>query len=226
VAARRAGGAWRVAAHVVMLAMCAGLMLHVMPGFNNRRLLSSVVLGPGAPPYSQYLNIDKLVAGLFLLVLYAPELLTRDEGWRHRRAFVWRFAVLVAVVIVLALALGYVRWDPKWPAWFPLWAGTLLVFAVMPEEALFRGVIQTWLGRRLGRSRAAEVSSMMIAGALFGIAHSAGGVTYVVLAGVAGIGYGWIFSATRSISAAIAAHTGLNAVHFLLFTYPALALPR
>jgi uncharacterized protein len=225
VAARRTRGAARVAAHVVMLAMCAGLMLHVVPGFANRRILNNVVLGPGAAPYSQYLNVDKLVAGLFLLVLYAPELLTRDEGLRHLRGFAWRFAALVSVVIVLALTLGSVRWDPKWPSWFPLWAAILLVFAVMPEEALFRGVVQTWLTRRLGRSRAAEVSSMTIAGALFGIAHLAGGLTYVVLAGVAGIGYGWIFATTRSISAAIAAHAGLNVVHFLLFTYPALALP-
>jgi membrane protease YdiL (CAAX protease family) len=226
VAARRGRGAARVAAHLVMLAMCAGLMLHVMPGFDNRRVLSDVVLGPGAAPYSQYLNVDKLVAGLFLLALYAPELVTRDEGRRHLRGLAWRFAVLVAVVMVLALALAYVRWDPKWPSWFPLWAVTLLVFAVMPEEALFRGVVQTGLARRLGRTRAAEVSSMVIAGALFGSAHLAGGATYVVLAGIAGIGYGWIFAETRSIFAAIAAHAGLDVVHFLLFTYPALSLPQ
>jgi membrane protease YdiL (CAAX protease family) len=61
-----------------------------------------------------------------------------------------------------------------------------------------------------------------IAGALFGLAHAAGGLWYVVLATAAGIGYGWIFFRTRSLAAAIAAHAGLNTVHFFLFTYPAL----
>jgi membrane protease YdiL (CAAX protease family) len=30
------------------------------------------------------------------------------------------------------------------------------------------------------------------------------------------------FAATRSLAAAIAAHAGLNAVHFLFFSYPAM----
>ena len=60
---------------------------------------------------------------------------------------------------------------------------------------------------------------------LFGVAHLAGGAVYVALAAVAGIGYGWIYASTRSIAAAILAHAGLNTVHFLLFSYPALALP-
>jgi membrane protease YdiL (CAAX protease family) len=62
-----------------------------------------------------------------------------------------------------------------------------------------------------------------VAGSAFGLAHLSGGLVYVVLAAAAGIGYGWIYARTRSIGAAIAAHAGLNTVHFALFTYPALA---
>ena len=47
-------------------------------------------------------------------------------------------------------------------------------------------------------------------------------VVYVILALVSGIGYGWIFASTRSIGAAIAAHTALNTIHFALFSYPSL----
>jgi membrane protease YdiL (CAAX protease family) len=43
-----------------------------------------------------------------------------------------------------------------------------------------------------------------------------------VLATIAGIGYGWIYASTGSIAAAIATHAGLNTLHFLLFSYPAL----
>ena len=53
-----------------------------------------------------------------------------------------------------------------------------------------------------------------------GLAHAAGGWLYVLVASLAGIGYGWIYASTRSIAWAIVAHAGLNAIHFLVFTYP------
>jgi membrane protease YdiL (CAAX protease family) len=56
---------------------------------------------------------------------------------------------------------------------------------------------------------------------LFGLAHIAGGWRYVALATVAGAGYGTVFYRSRRIEASILAHFTLNAVHFLLFTYPA-----
>ena len=45
----------------------------------------------------------------------------------------------------------------------------------------------------------------------------------MLVATLAGIGYGWIYAETRSIGSAILAHAGLNTLHLLLFTYPALA---
>jgi membrane protease YdiL (CAAX protease family) len=81
---------------------------------------------------------------------------------------------------------------------------------------VFRGVAQTWIARRFGN----DTLAMIVAGLLFGVAHIAGGPAYVVLASVAGIGYGWVYASTRSIALAIATHVGVNALHFFLFTYP------
>ena len=61
-----------------------------------------------------------------------------------------------------------------------------------------------------------------VAGVIFGAAHIGGGWTYAGLAAIAGIGYGWIYAATGAIGASILAHTGLNLVHLLFFSYPAL----
>jgi uncharacterized protein len=224
-AARQAAGpGMRVVAHVALLLMCAGLMLHALPGFNNPVVIDRLVLSPGGMPYSKYLNFDKAAAGLFLLGLYAPELVAASGRTGRARAFLWRFAVLVGAIVGLSLAAGFVRWDPKVPASLPLWAWSNLFLTVLPEEALFRGVVQNALERRLGGTRAASAAVVVIAGAFFGLAHAGGGPTYVVLAGVAGVGYGWIYMATRSLAAAALAHVGVNAVHFLFFTYPALAL--
>jgi membrane protease YdiL (CAAX protease family) len=225
LAARHPARWLRGAAHAVMLAVTAGLLLHAVPGFDNPRVLHEQVLTPDAVPYTKYLNYDKGLAGLLLLGLYAPALARGDEGLRHFTGFAWRVTVLIAVVMALSLAVGYVRWEPKLPSWWPVWTWSMVVLTAFAEEMVFRGLLQSWIETWLGGTSRAAVLAVIIAGGLFGLAHAAGGPLYVVLATVAGLGYGWIFSSTRSIGAAIAAHAGLNTVHFFLFTYPALHLP-
>ncbi len=230
VAANRARGPLLTSAtHAIMLTIGAGLFLHAFPGIDNPRVVTDAVLGLDAVPYTKYLNLDKGAAGLFLLGLYAPDRLTSDEGARHVPGLLWRFAVVVFVVMMLTLAFGYVRWDPKLPSWWPLWLWSMVALTALPEEAVFRALAQTWIARGLPglspRMSPAWTSTVatIAAGLLFGLAHFAGGPAYVVLATAAGIGYGWVYASTRSIAAAIATHAGLNAIHFFLFTYPALA---
>jgi CAAX protease family protein len=213
--------ALRIAGHLFVVAIAAGLFLHVLPGFDNPRLVDDVVLSPGAVPYTQYLNVDKGLAGLLLLGVYVPDRVAHDRLPQHVAGLLWRFPLVVIVVITLSLATGYVRWDPKVPSWWPMWLGTMLVLTALPEEAAFRGVIHSWIAGRLGDAK--SVLAIVIGGIAFGVAHVAGGPMDVLVACVAGIGYGWIYAATGSIGAAILAHAGLNTIHVLLFTYPALA---
>jgi uncharacterized protein len=216
---RAAAPRLRFAAHALMLLITGGLMLHVLPGFDNPRVLDRVVLGADAAPYTKYLNFDKGVAGLFLLGIYAPERPAGDQLRHHLGGWSARCAVLIVVMMALSILAGYVRWDPKLPAWFPMWLWSMLFLTALPEEALFRGVVQTGLARRGG-----DWQALGAAAVLFGIAHLGGGAAYVVLAAVAGGGYGWIYLRTRSIAGGILAHTAVNTAHLLLFTYPALAL--
>jgi membrane protease YdiL (CAAX protease family) len=221
--ARRATHPWTVVAtHGVLILACAALFVHVIPGFQNPVLAADVVLGPEAQAYTKHLNYDKGMAALLLLALYAPGRTATDRGARPS-VFLWRFAVLVGAILTLTLVAGYVRWDPKLPSWWPAWLWSMAFLTALPEEALFRGCLQTWIERGLGPSNRATVASVLIAGTIFGIAHAGGGATYVLLSAVAGAGYGWIYASTRSLAMSALAHTGLNTVHFLLFTYPALA---
>ena len=221
-AQRGVGRAMAIATHAIMFAGCAGLFLHRVPGVDNPRLVADVVLGPGSLPYTKYLNLDKGLAGLFLLGLYASDQPAADQGVRHAAGFLWRFAIVAAVVMGLSLAVGDVRWDPKLPSWWPLWTWSMVFLTALPEEALFRGVLQPLIAKRLGGTDRAATAAIVIAGMLFGVAHLAGGPVSVALAAAAGIGYGWIYASTRSIGAAVAAHTGLNAIHFVFFSYPGL----
>ena len=133
------------------------------------------------------------------------------------------FLLMAFVVMLLTLALGYVRFEPRWTPLFWVWAPINLFFTCLSEEAFFRGFVQRELAR-LGANRArAALIALLVASSLFGMAHLAGGWKYALAATLAGIGYGYAYQRTRSLEASMAVHFALNATHFLLFTYPALA---
>jgi uncharacterized protein len=93
----------------------------------------------------------------------------------------------------------------------------------MSEEAFFRAFLQTEIERLTAKRPSGAIIAITSSAVLFGLAHIAGGWRYVTLASVAGAGYGTVFYRSRRIEASILAHFTVNAVHFLLFTYPAAA---
>jgi membrane protease YdiL (CAAX protease family) len=107
------------------------------------------------------------------------------------RGTAWRFAPVPRGDGPTVIA-GFARWDPKLPAWWPLWTWSMVFLTALPEEALFRHVIQGGLQDWLGGTSRTWWIPMVVAGVLFGLAHLAGGWTSVALATLAGIGYGWI----------------------------------
>jgi len=207
---------------IVILAV--GLAMHVLPGFHNIQVLPPTRLTPRSIPYDQWINFDKTLAGILILGI-AYRMPTRTATpWKTalRRAAV-PLLVTIAAVIVLGGALGHIRWDPKWTSQFWLWAAINLLSTCMSEEAFFRAFLQTEIERLTARRPGGAIIAITTSAILFGLAHIAGGWRYVALASVAGAGYGTVFHRTRSITASILAHFTLNAVHFLLFTYPAAA---
>ena len=129
-------------------------------------------------------------------------------------------AANLAVVALGALALGYLNWQPKWTPLFWIWAPVNLFFTCLSEEAFFRGFIQRELTSALHGVRFGSWLAIVVSALLFGLAHFAGGVSYMVLAGAAGLGYAIVYHRSQSIEMSMLAHFGLNAAHFLLFTYP------
>ncbi len=214
-------GALRGFAIAVMLVMSGALLAHAVPGFTNPRVLDDVRLAADAAPYTKYLNFDKGVMGLFLLGLVYPRRAISPLR-APAPAVLSRFAIMAAVVMAATVAAGSARWDPKLPAWWPLWLWSMTFLTAVPEEALFRHVIQRGLQAWLGDTERARWTAMLAAGALFGLAHLGGGWTAVALATLAGVGYGWIYAVSGSLAAAVLAHIGLNLLHLLFFTYPAL----
>jgi membrane protease YdiL (CAAX protease family) len=184
-------------------------------------LVRDLVLSAGASPYTQYLNFDKALVGLLLTGILGEGLLRSRRDWLEalRRAAPWIIAT-IALVLGLAFVLGQVALAPKWTPFFWLWAVTNLFFTCVAEEAFFRGFLQRELDRALVRFGGGQPLAVGGSAALFGLAHWAGGWSYVLFAALAGLGYALAFRASGCSEMAILAHFGLNATHFLLLTYP------
>jgi membrane protease YdiL (CAAX protease family) len=197
------------------------LALHALPGFRNFLILDHVVLSGGAAPFTLYLNFDKTLVGLCILGFCHRALPARANDWlRALRRALPIMAINVVVVALGACTLGYLTWQPKWTPIFWIWAPVNLFFVCLSEEAFFRGFIQRGLTSALQRMRYGSAVAIAASALLFGLAHFAGGASYIVLATVAGLGYGIVYHRARRVEMSILAHFALNATHFLLFTYP------
>ena len=200
-------------------AMTLALALHRFAGFANPSLVTDVQLSPLSPPVTHHLNFDTSAAGLILFAAFCIPARSRQE-WRD----VGRQAPLILgtaiVVLLLGMAIGFVKVDLKLTSYTPIFFVTNLLFTCITEEAFFRGFLQQKLGLAMRRWKAGPIIALVIASVLFGIAHARGGPALIALASLAGLGYGYAYLRSGRIEAAILAHITLNTLHFVAFTYP------
>lgn len=208
----------RATGHALFLILAVLLFLHWLPGYHNPLVIPRAALTPDAVPFAMYLNLDKPLVAFWVVLVAAPAM----AGASARATLTAALAACagaIAACLGLALALGVVGWAPKWPDSGWLWLINNALLVTLAEEALFRGYVQerltrAWRGRPWGATAA-----LLVAALLFGLAHYAGGWQWMLLAGLAGVGYGVAYR-HGGLAAAVLAHLGLNAAHYGLFTYP------
>ncbi len=115
--------------------------------------------------------------------------------------------------------IGLVGFSPKVPDFWLAFIAINLLFTCVAEEAFFRGLLQTKLSQLITVKRLA-IFAPLITAAVFALAHFIGGWSYVLVSGVAGFGYSYIFYKTQRLEWAILCHWLVNVSHFFLFTYP------
>lgn len=208
---------------VVIVILSIGFMLHTVPGFHNPALIKNASVSPDGVPYTQNLNFDKALIGFFYLLLGTTVIRTLQEVKESAKMYGIGLLLILACVLPGSVVMGYVRPDLKFGGFFLQWAWVNLFFTCLAEEAFFRGFIQHRLSMLWARTRYGALAALLVASSLFGVAHFAGGFKYIVLATIAGTGYGLVYSRARHIEASVLTHFSVNAAHFIFFTYPALS---
>lgn len=193
--AYRAGTAtrWSIACFAASGAILVALASGWIPGFAVDRVWGSS------------LDPAKTLAAVCAATMF-------PSVWRwNSRCTLIALATLLAVP-ALGVAIGYLHLAPaRWP-FIGLFAMTNL-FTAMVEEWFVRGWIQRPLQGFVGAAPA-----LLISAALFGLAHFAGGAQLMVLATLAGLGYGGVYLASSSIWAAVVLHLALNLIRTGLFS--------
>lgn len=212
---------YQIAGHALFIATACALALHLFPGFYNHNVWDEVRITPDAVPFTMYLNLDKPLIAFWLLLLLPWIRPARPLNIALVRGAQGALAASVACLLP-AMALGLITWSPKLPEGSWLWLLNNLFLVCFTEEVLFRGYLQQGISRLLAPVRYHTTLAIVITASLFGLAHIAGGWHMVLIAGIAGVGYGIAFR-YGGLLAAILAHCGFNMVHFFLFTYPMLA---
>jgi membrane protease YdiL (CAAX protease family) len=175
------------------------------------------------------LPIDKLTAVLLTLCLFlvrhplAGIGLTTRLRWADVRSALLGLLGFGVVGLPVGLAMGFLRYRPAMPSatevGMRVIGGYLLV--ALPEEVLFRGIVQNLLHRRVRRGAAA----VPIAAVVFGLAHLNNGTAafpvpnwaYVLMATLAGMAYGWVWRRTGKVTASALAHMAVNLAWSVLF---------
>jgi uncharacterized protein len=122
------------------------------------------------------------------------------------------FAAVAPILIVVGVAIGFIP-PPHW-ATTPggkMAAAVGIIFAgtALPEEILFRALIQNLLMRRFGEGW----KTLLLASVIFGAAHLDNGPQavpnwrYAIEATIAGVAYGKVFQKANSITSSAMLHT-------------------
>lgn len=203
---------WQLGAYLFIFLWCIALFLHLIPGFNNAKVLDAVVTGPLSVPFTLYLNLDKPLI-LFGLLLAYPALLGSKANI-NKKALIYT-AIPLFSLLPLAWGLGALKPEFTIPNWWWLFALNNLLLTCVAEEAFFRGFIQQSLSKRFG-----WIAGVAVASVLFGAAHIGGGLLLAVFATLAGVGYGLAFHYSSRLWVAVAFHFLFNFIHLVFFTYP------
>jgi membrane protease YdiL (CAAX protease family) len=133
------------------------------------------------------------------------------------------YAIVSPILIPIGLWLGFIQpfhVTPQLTAWFVLSRFLIILAATaLPEEILFRSLIQNSIMQKLGFTNRA----LLLAALIFGLAHLDNGPgplpnwRYAIMATIAGFAYGKVFQKSSSVFSSAILHALVNTSKHIFF---------
>lgn len=200
----------------VFIGMVYCFITHKMPGFNNPVILNHVRISPISSYFSMSINFDKVICALLVFIMSTGIKSLLPISVDQIKNTTVTLLICVLFLMIPAMCIGYLKFDPKIPTVTLIWAINNLFFVSFSEEVIFRGYIQN----RLSKLRINAAASIFLSSFLFGLYHIDKGIIFVILATTCGLFYGYAFYRTQNVLCSILVHFLLNFCHFICFTYP------
>lgn len=201
---------------LLLVIFSIGLSIHMIPGFNNLRLLDNIVISSNTIPYTLWLNFDKPLIAIGFLWIFSER--DQKDIFESLKTLVLIFPLSLLILMMLSFLLGYVHFEPKFPDIFLVWSFKVLFLTCFAEECLFRGFLWKLFNSFIKNPYVV----LCFTSFFFGLAHFQGGWKYILLSTIAGFFYGFIYLKTKRIGFSISLHFLINTAHILFFSYPAL----
>ncbi len=133
------------------------------------------------------------------------------------------FVIVAPILIILGIALSFIPWfhmpGNLSAAGLAKTFGIIFVATALPEEILFRSLMQNWLMQKFGSTTAV----LVVASVIFGCAHLNNGPQplpnwrYMILATLAGFAYGKVFQRASSAMASMTLHALVDTTKHVFF---------
>lgn len=209
-------GCWRYLGWIAFIGVVLALGFQVIPFFEP---VATAAHGDRFPP-------EKVVLMLLLPPMVLAPWSSGQSAPPVRRPWLASLLILAAImvlVIPIALITGFVKpgLADQSADWLAYWLAYNLLYTCVLEESFFRGMAQTALVQGFKQRLApahARLAGIAAASILFGLAHFGGGATYVILATIAGVGYGLAYDLTGRLHHAVLVHFSVNAIRLLVFS--------
>jgi membrane protease YdiL (CAAX protease family) len=208
----------------VAIILGVGIGLYRPAGFNYPLIFSVSQLYEGGLPMDLYLNLGKALAGyciIFFLFSSARQSIGYITSLPKQISLV---VVSTLLILGVAIVLLNLQVHVKAVNYILMFGAVNLLVTCVAEEAFMRWLLQTQLqiffARKISNRILQEGLALLITTIIFVLTHMVHGLEAVMVFTLAGFVYGFVYTLTKNLLAAIAVHFLVNIIHFSLLTYP------
>ncbi len=207
---------------IIIFVVAWMLSSHWIGGFTSWQIIFGEVLSPDAEKFSLFLNIDKVIAGVGIMVFgFIP--LKRSVQIRHMIVAMLPSSILcISLISGAAVVLKVVNFDPKFPDLWITWILISLLVHSFAEETIFRYFLQGGVQNVLSTYKYTPIISVIVSSMAFTFYHAPQPTNFLISVFIASLFFGYVFHKTKRVESSIILHFMVNFVHFFFFTYPSL----